>query len=173
MISAQAKGAGMSQRHITSHNILSRFPYWLICYLVIVEEQNRRGNGGRPVSVPSPQGRLGYIGGPNDLVGDAVDLFLLVSALIRIEADKMEDTLTRFCAAMPASRNSNEVRRSLCLPTPFVKNRRVGTMFFPSPKTPPANAVCGFLSVLFRPGYPVELSHAVGCMEPMTVKLED
>src|ERR1700686_1674800 len=52
---------------------------------------------------------------------------------------KMEETRTRFCAAMPASRSasSNEVRRSLCLPTPLVKKRRVGTMFMPNLEDPP------------------------------------
>src|ERR1700761_5507043 len=47
---------------------------------------------------------------------------------------KIEETRTRFCAAMPASRsaNSKEVSRSLCLPTPFVKNRRLGTMSLPN-----------------------------------------
>src|SRR6267142_3091536 len=47
---------------------------------------------------------------------------------------KMEETRTRFCAAMPASRraSSNEVKRSLCFPTPFVKNMRFGTMFLPN-----------------------------------------
>src|ERR1700761_3505223 len=46
----------------------------------------------------------------------------------------MDETRTRFCAAIPASRraNSKEVRRSLCLPTPFVKNNRFGTMLFPN-----------------------------------------
>src|SRR5262249_895221 len=47
---------------------------------------------------------------------------------------KMEETRTRFCAAMPASLNasSNEVRRSLCLPTPLVRKMRFGTMFMPN-----------------------------------------
>src|SRR5215469_9358109 len=47
---------------------------------------------------------------------------------------KIDDTRTRFCAAIPASRsaNSKEVRRSLCLPTPLVKNSRFGTMLFPN-----------------------------------------
>jgi hypothetical protein len=35
--SAHAKGAGMSQRHITSPIILSRFAYCLICDLLIIE----------------------------------------------------------------------------------------------------------------------------------------
>src|ERR1022692_4835834 len=50
---------------------------------------------------------------------------------------KIEETRTRFCAAMPASRraSSKEVRRSLCLPTPLVKKRRVGPMFMPNWKT--------------------------------------
>src|SRR5205823_2649525 len=42
----------------------------------------------------------------------------------------MEETRTRFCAAMPASLNasSKEVKRSRCLPTPLVKKIRLGTM---------------------------------------------
>src|SRR5882724_4233803 len=46
---------------------------------------------------------------------------------------KMEETRTRFWAAMPASRNasSKEVSRSRCFPTPFVKKIRFGTMSFP------------------------------------------
>src|SRR5215475_3080245 len=42
----------------------------------------------------------------------------------------MEETRTRFWAAMPASRraNSKDVSRSLCLPTPLVKKIRLGTM---------------------------------------------
>src|SRR5271163_4995333 len=52
---------------------------------------------------------------------------------------KMEETRTRFWAAIPASRraSSKEVRRSLCLPTPLVKKRRVGTMFLPNLEDPP------------------------------------
>src|SRR5271163_339659 len=47
---------------------------------------------------------------------------------------KIEETRTRFCAAMPASRkaNSNEVKRSRCFPTPLVKNIRLGTMSLPN-----------------------------------------
>src|SRR6185437_1378766 len=50
---------------------------------------------------------------------------------------KMDETRTRFCAAMPASRSaiSKEVRRSLCLPTPLVKKRRLGTMSLPNGET--------------------------------------
>src|SRR5437773_6572199 len=46
---------------------------------------------------------------------------------------KMEETRTRFCAAMPASRsaNSKEVSRSLCLPTPLVRKIRLGTSSLP------------------------------------------
>src|SRR3954464_5078699 len=49
---------------------------------------------------------------------------------------KMEETRTRFCEAMPASRsaNSNEVRRSLCFPTPLVRKSRLGTMSLPNSK---------------------------------------
>src|SRR5271170_7925864 len=54
---------------------------------------------------------------------------------------KMEDTRTRFCDAMPASRraSSNEVNRSLCLPTPLVKNIFFGTMLFPNFYVPSVN----------------------------------
>src|SRR5580698_7669146 len=47
---------------------------------------------------------------------------------------KMEETRTRFCEAMPASlrASSNEVSRSLCLPTPLVKKSFFGTMLFPN-----------------------------------------
>src|SRR5271170_1396136 len=47
---------------------------------------------------------------------------------------KMEETRTRFWAAMPASRraNSNDVKRSRCFPTPLVKNIRLGTMSLPN-----------------------------------------
>src|SRR5438309_4959998 len=47
---------------------------------------------------------------------------------------KMDDTRTRFCAAMPASRSasSNEVRRSLCFPTPLVRKIRFGTILLPT-----------------------------------------
>src|ERR1700731_4082320 len=45
---------------------------------------------------------------------------------------KMDETRTRFCAAMPASRSasSKEVRRSRCLPTPLVKKIFLGTISF-------------------------------------------
>src|ERR1700734_2636676 len=45
---------------------------------------------------------------------------------------KMEETRTRFCAAIPASRSasSKEVRRSRCLPTPLVKKIFLGTISF-------------------------------------------
>ena len=47
---------------------------------------------------------------------------------------KMEETRTRFWAAMPASRNANskEVNRSRCFPTPLVKKIRLGTMSLPN-----------------------------------------
>src|SRR5579862_9306513 len=47
---------------------------------------------------------------------------------------KMDETRTRFCAAIPASRkaNSKEVRRSRCLPTPLVKKIFLGTMSLPN-----------------------------------------
>src|SRR6185369_4546848 len=43
---------------------------------------------------------------------------------------KIDETRTRFCAAMPASRNANskDVNRSLCFPTPLVRKMRLGTM---------------------------------------------
>jgi hypothetical protein len=46
----------------------------------------------------------------------------------------MEETRTRFCEAIPASlsASSNEVNRSLCLPTPLVKKIFFGTMPFPN-----------------------------------------
>src|SRR5436305_10871944 len=46
----------------------------------------------------------------------------------------MEETRTRFCDAMPASRSasSKDVKRSLCFPTPFVRKRRLGTMSLPN-----------------------------------------
>src|SRR5208283_900192 len=47
---------------------------------------------------------------------------------------KMDETRTRFCAAMPASRSasSKEVRRSRCFPTPLVKKIFLGTMSLPN-----------------------------------------
>src|SRR5580704_13246058 len=47
---------------------------------------------------------------------------------------KMDETRTRFCAAMPASRkaSSKEVSRSLCFPTPLVKKIFLGTMSLPN-----------------------------------------
>src|SRR6202451_204769 len=47
---------------------------------------------------------------------------------------KMDETRTRFCAAMPASRkaNSKEVRRSRCFRTPLVKKIFLGTMSLPN-----------------------------------------
>src|SRR5580692_2192504 len=47
---------------------------------------------------------------------------------------KMEETRTRFWAAIPASRNANskEVNRSRCFPTPLVKKIRFGTMSLPN-----------------------------------------
>src|SRR5579864_5437281 len=47
---------------------------------------------------------------------------------------KIEETRTRFWAAIPASRNanSNEVNRSRCFPTPLVKKIRFGTMSLPN-----------------------------------------
>src|SRR6478609_1832858 len=47
---------------------------------------------------------------------------------------KIDETLTRFWAAFPASRNasSNEVKRSRFFPTPLVKKIRFGTMSLPN-----------------------------------------
>src|SRR5262252_2899773 len=47
---------------------------------------------------------------------------------------KIEDTRTRFWAAIPASRkaNSKEVNRSRCFPTPLVKKIRLGTISLPN-----------------------------------------
>src|ERR1700686_1134026 len=47
---------------------------------------------------------------------------------------KIEETRTRFWAAIPASRNanSNEVSPSRCFPTPLVKKIRFGTMSLPN-----------------------------------------
>src|SRR5947209_7334711 len=49
---------------------------------------------------------------------------------------KIEETRTRFCEAMPASRSasSKEVKRSLCFPTPLVRKSRLGTMSLPNSK---------------------------------------
>src|SRR5258708_22061961 len=62
---------------------------------------------------------------------------------------KMDETRTRFWAAMPASRNanSNEVRRSRCFPTPLVKNIRLGTMSLPN-------------SVILRQKMKIEIANA-------------
>src|SRR5271157_4646081 len=47
---------------------------------------------------------------------------------------KIDETRTKFCAAMPASRNasSKDVRRSRCLPTPLVKKIFLGTISLPN-----------------------------------------
>src|SRR6266566_2473743 len=47
---------------------------------------------------------------------------------------KIDETLTRFWAAIPASRNanSNDVSRSRCFPTPLVKKIRFGTISLPN-----------------------------------------
>src|SRR5262245_35458525 len=49
---------------------------------------------------------------------------------------KIEETRTKFCDAMPASRSasSKEVKRSLCFPTPLVRKSRLGTMSLPNSK---------------------------------------
>src|SRR5579871_106682 len=68
---------------------------------------------------------------------------------------KIELTRTRFWLAMPASRraSSNEVKRSLCLPTPLVKNSFFGTMPFPNFYVSSVRLVSR-AQVLF--GYPLE-----------------
>lgn len=76
----------MSQRHITSA-ILSRFDYCLACDSLIVEEQNRGGIGGCPMSVLRTYGRVGYVCCPDELTGDAVDLFFVVPAFVRVKLD--------------------------------------------------------------------------------------
>ncbi len=55
----------------------------------------------------------------------------------------MDDTRTRFWAAMPASRsaNSKEVSRSLCFPTPLVRKMRLGTMSFANLHSPKKRVV--------------------------------
>src|ERR1035437_4945867 len=47
---------------------------------------------------------------------------------------KIEETRTILCEAIPASlrASSKELKRSLCLPTPLVKNSFFGTMLFPN-----------------------------------------
>jgi hypothetical protein len=47
---------------------------------------------------------------------------------------KMEDTRTRFCDAIPASRRASSklVKRSLCVPLPLVKKIFFGTIAFPN-----------------------------------------
>src|ERR1700744_3692412 len=54
---------------------------------------------------------------------------------------KIEETRTRFWAAIPASRsaNSKDVNRSLCFPTPLVKNKRFGTMLLPNAESSQTN----------------------------------
>ena len=47
---------------------------------------------------------------------------------------KIEDTRTRFCDAIPASRRASSklVKRSLCVPLPLVKKIFFGTIAFPN-----------------------------------------
>src|SRR5436853_1267175 len=65
---------------------------------------------------------------------------------------KMEETRTRFCAAIPASRSasSKEVSRSLCFPTPLVRKMRLGTMSFDN-STPPG-----------QPGFQIKEKNNIG-----------
>ena len=48
-------------------------------------EHDRRSENGRPLAVLVPDGGLGDVHGADDLVRDAVDFFLLVPTLVRIE----------------------------------------------------------------------------------------
>src|SRR3954462_12256459 len=56
---------------------------------------------------------------------------------------KMDETRTRFCEAIPASRNanSNEVSLSLCLPLPFVRKICFGTINLDNSSIP--SGCCG------------------------------
>jgi hypothetical protein len=76
---------------------------------------------------------------------------------------KMDETRTRFCEAIPASRSasSNDVSRSLCLPTPLVKKIFFGTMLFPNFYV---SSVC-LKIVLFVQGSRMSLSHSAGLKE--------
>jgi len=55
---------------------------------------------------------------------------------------KIDETRTRFCEAIPASRSasSKDVKRSLCLPTPLVKKIFFGTIAFPNFYVPSVNS---------------------------------
>src|SRR5664279_2012368 len=66
----------------------------------------------------------------------------------------MDETRTRFCEAIPASRSasSKEVKRSLCLPTPLVKKIFFGTMLFPNFYV----SSVSYEVAVFRAAYPVE-----------------
>jgi hypothetical protein len=66
----------------------------------------------------------------------------------------MEETRTRFWAAMPASRRaiSKDVSRSLCFPTPFVKNRRFGIMLLPNAEPSQSNLTQTYVWMRNGPG---------------------
>src|SRR5450631_588087 len=76
-LQGNGKGAGDCQR----------LPYLLRFGLLGVEEEDGSGDGGGPATVFVTDGGLGDISGANDLVGDAVDLLLLVPALVGVEVD--------------------------------------------------------------------------------------
>src|SRR5579875_3163146 len=78
---------------------------------------------------------------------------------------KIEETRTRFCEAIPASRraSSNEVSRSLCLPTPLVKKSFFGTMLLPNFDVPSVDSKDGFLCE----GSRMSLSHPDGRKQQM------
>jgi hypothetical protein len=73
----------------------------------------------------------------------------------------MDETRTKFCEAMPASRraSSNDVNRSLCLPTPLVKKSLFGTMPFPNFYVPSVGVK--FVTDFERSR--MSLSHLGGC----------
>src|ERR1039458_1054896 len=74
---------------------------------------------------------------------------------------KIEETRTRFCDAMPASRraSSKDVSRSLCLPTPLVKKSFFGTILFPNFYVPSVGEKSGTAFSRSR----MSLSHPGGC----------
>src|ERR1039458_9415033 len=62
-------------------------PYSRRFRLLVVEEEDSAGDGSGPAAVLVPNRRLGYVGGANDFVGDAIDLFFLVPALVGVEVE--------------------------------------------------------------------------------------
>src|ERR1700722_3315841 len=55
--------------------------------LLVVKDQNGGGDGGRPAAMLVADGRLRDVGGAHNLVGNAVNLFLLIPALVGIEVE--------------------------------------------------------------------------------------